>query len=306
MTKKKYRKAAKNKKYRKAAKNKYKDKESIVKDKAKVFPQYELLPKDIRILIMSSYSTLPELAHLSMTNKANRKLVEEMIRMAAKTNFVSRQFRCAGLDTFIHTSFASAEFLQHKGMGVPKEKIRPYSEKYYSEVASAHARASQAYDDYNRELQAATLLAHELDEEGSEAFWDDWIELLTEKFPDIIFEEDFHGGGDPWTPILPDCVECCCTLGDMCSEDCGCMWNGSCFYMYHACDHFDYDEFSGKYCNDFGASFCDCCCPEHGCCVCFDFHSHMTSVGFQKTSLGLDYDGYSSYDDDADDEFGLD
>lgn len=227
-----------------------------------VFVKFAQLPKDLRIKSMRDFMPLPELLRLSMTSKEQQQLLNEVISTAAKAN---SKFRVAGIDTFIHRGFDSAVFLKKKGINVPKSKIFPYSDKYYNRITENYTKSTQSCQDYMREFAAAELLSADLDDEAYADFWDEFMELATDRFPHLYMGYAFDANLNMVIlhlemPLLPGAVECCCTRGGACGEHCTCFNINQCVYMSHICDHFDFDEHHA------------CYVLERGLCICHILH----------------------------------
>lgn len=230
----------------------------------KVFVKYPQLPKDLQIKIMSDFMPLPELLRLSVTSKRDQQLLDEVISTAAKAN---TKFRVAGIDAFTHRGFDSAVFLKKKGIDVPKDKIRPYSDKYYAQIAANHAKSTQSCHDYTRELVAAELFTACLDDDAYADYWDEFIDTRYDRFPNIFLAYTPSDNLGSMMALLPSQVECCCTRGGACGEHCPCFHMGQCFYMCHACDHFHFD------CHHM------CYVLGDGICVCHSMHRGSHGLG---------------------------
>jgi len=237
-------------------KKKMNETQKLFNPKAFKYPQ---LPKDLRIKIMSDFMPLPELLRLSMTSKRDQQLLDEVISTTAKAN---TKFRVAGIDAFTHRGFDSAVFLKKKGIDVPKDKIRPYSDKYYAQIAANHANSTQSCRDYTRELVAAELFTACLDDDAYADYWDEFIDTRYDRFPNIFW--GYAPSDNLGLVLLPSQVKCCCTSGGACGEHCSCFHMGQCFYMCHACDHFDFDEHHMCYVLGNGVCVCHRMHGSHG------------------------------------------
>lgn len=220
--------------------------------------QFEHLPNELKILVMKDYMGLVELVRLSMTSNANEENVDEVISKAAKANKISKQFRCAGIDSFDHRSVESADFLRCRGIEVPIESIRPYTDAYYELIVSRHAEATKAFYDYSKAYEAALDERDSDEDDDGGDFWDTWYNSIGEKFPGLIYDWE-----DDFEVVHPDNIRCCCQTGDCewgscCSDDC--------YYEYHVCDHFE------TY-----VQYWDCGCFTTPQCVCFTLHGEDIS-----------------------------
>ena len=95
---------------------------------------------------MTDFLSLSDLCKLSMTNSADRELFNNSL---SNVSF-------AGIDTFIHRTFTSANFVMWKDFHVPKDRIRPRSDAYYAGIEKSYADAVIAYEGFIREYGAVS------------------------------------------------------------------------------------------------------------------------------------------------------